>query len=37
VKTFQFVRLAGAWQMSSLAWEDERDGLPLPEINPSSE
>lgn len=32
VKTIQFVRLDGAWRISALAWEDERDDLPLPKI-----
>ncbi|HLJ86505.1 MAG TPA: DUF4440 domain-containing protein [Candidatus Angelobacter sp.] len=25
--TIQFVRMEGAWKMSAIAWDDERDGL----------
>ena len=32
VKTIQFVCIGGEWKISALAWEDERDGLPLPVI-----
>jgi hypothetical protein len=27
----QFVRTTDGWRMSSMAWDDERPGLPLPE------
>ncbi|MEV0345436.1 DUF4440 domain-containing protein [Nonomuraea sp. NPDC050680] len=27
----QFIRLAGEWKMSSMAWDDERPGLVIPE------
>ncbi|MEU7749821.1 DUF4440 domain-containing protein [Nonomuraea sp. NPDC052129] len=27
----QFVRLAGEWKMSSMAWDDERPGLVIPQ------
>ena len=30
VKTIQFVQLDGTWRIRALAWEDERDGLPVP-------
>jgi len=33
VKTIQFVRVGAEWKISALAWEDEQDGLPLPEIS----
>jgi hypothetical protein len=29
VKTIQFIRLGAEWKISALAWEDERDDLPL--------
>ena len=29
MKTMQFVRVAGAWRMAALAWDDERDGLTI--------
>ena len=29
MKTLQFVRTAGGWRISAVAWDDERDGLTL--------
>lgn len=29
-KSFQFVRLNDQWKISSIAWDDEREGLKLP-------
>lgn len=31
VKTFQFVRASAGWKIASLAWDDERPGLAIPE------
>lgn len=31
MKTFQFVNTPKGWKMSSLAWDDEREGLEIPE------
>jgi hypothetical protein len=31
VVSTQFVRTPDGWRMSSMAWDDERPGLPLPE------
>ncbi|WP_052135018.1 DUF4440 domain-containing protein [Collimonas arenae] len=31
VKTVQLVRMDDGWKMVSLAWEDERDGLAIPD------
>jgi hypothetical protein len=30
IKVFQFVRTAGGWRISAVAWDDERDGLSIP-------
>jgi hypothetical protein len=32
VVSIQFVRTAGAWKMSSMVWDDERDGLTIPTL-----
>jgi hypothetical protein len=34
MKTTQLVRTSGGWRISALAWDDERDGLQLPERLP---
>jgi hypothetical protein len=31
MKTIQFVRTADGWRISAAAWDDERDGLSLPD------
>lgn len=31
MKTLQFARAADGWRISAVAWEDEREGLPIPE------
>ena len=31
VKTLQLVQAADGWRISAVAWEDEREGLPIPE------
>ena len=31
MKTIQFIRTQDGWRMSSLAWDDERDGLSIPD------
>ena len=31
MKTMQFVRDGGAWKISALAWDDEREGLSVPD------
>ncbi|SOD72989.1 uncharacterized protein DUF4440 [Jatrophihabitans sp. GAS493] len=30
MKTLQFVRTSAGWRISAVAWDDERDGLPMP-------
>jgi hypothetical protein len=34
VKLWQFVRMPAGWRVSALAWDDERDGLTVPEQAP---
>ena len=36
VITTQFVNTLGGWKMSSMAWDDERPGLSIPEFDPDS-
>ena len=31
MKTLQFIKTEEGWRMSALAWDDERDGLTIPE------
>ncbi|MFI5730767.1 DUF4440 domain-containing protein [Kribbella sp. NPDC051587] len=30
MKTIQFVRTAAGWRISAAAWDDEREGVPMP-------
>ena len=32
MQTIQFVRKDGEWKMSAMAWDDERDGVVIPEL-----
>jgi hypothetical protein len=32
MQTIQFVRKDGEWKMSAMAWDDERNGLVIPEL-----
>jgi len=32
VKTLQLIRMDDGWKLASLAWEDERDGLAVPDL-----
>ena len=34
IKFMQFVRTDGDWRISSIAWEDERPGLEIPQVFP---
>jgi hypothetical protein len=36
VKTFQFIRTAAGWRISAVAWDDEREGLILPDRLPGA-
>jgi len=36
VKTFQFVRTPAGWRISAVAWDDEREGLSLPDRLPGA-
>lgn len=31
MKTIQFIKTSNGWKISSLAWDDERDGLTIPD------
>jgi hypothetical protein len=37
MQTIQFVRKEGEWKMSAIAWDDERDGVVIPDNHGQNE